>query len=177
MTVITGKPAPPLFRLTSGAVCAACWLLTSPAAAVEQAVGLGVPRVLSQQGQRLKVMVPVRSAPDDRATAASFLVRETEVPRGYDPLPAQDFTVMRPALTDYVLLQSGDIVESPEVSLVVSIAGDPQSPYRMDLEVPPASASAQRLESAPLARSARANRRLMTRQLSHPAGESDLPPK
>ncbi|HZH05245.1 MAG TPA: hypothetical protein VEY69_01085 [Lautropia sp.] len=177
MTVIAGKPAPLLFRLASGAVCVACWVLASPAAAVDQAVDLGVPTVLSQQGQRLKVMVPVRSAPHDRATAASFLVRETEVPRGYDALPAQDFTVMRPALTDYVLLQSGDIVHSPEVSLVVSVAGDPRSPYRMDLQVPPASASFERAESVPFASNARASRRLITRKLSGPTGELDLPPK
>jgi hypothetical protein len=99
------------------------------------------------------------------------------VPRGYDALPAQDFTVMRPALTDYVLLQSGDIVHSPEVSLVVSVAGDPRSPYRMDLRVPPASASFERAESVPFATRARASPRLITRKLSSPSGELDLPPK
>ena len=177
MKVITGKPAPLRCRVAAGAVCAACSVLPAPAAAADRSVDLGVPTVLSQQGQRLKVMVPIRSAPDDRATAASFLVRETEVPRGYDALPAQGFTVMRPALTDYVLFQSGDIVQSPEVSLVVSIAGDPRSPYRMDLQVPPASASSQGGAITPLATNAQSNRPLVTRKLRGPAGEPDLPPK
>ena len=121
----------------------------TPAGAVDQTVDFGAPTVLSQQGQRLKVVLPVQSAPDDRATAASFLVRETEVPQGYQALPAQDFTVMRPAMADYVVFQSGDVVTSPEVSLIVSVAGDPRSPYRMDLQVPPATASSRTAMATP----------------------------
>lgn len=160
------------------ALAAACVAFGSSAQAVDQTVDFGAPTVVSQQGQRLKVVVPVRSAQDDRATAASFLVRETEVPQGYHALPAQHFTVMRPAMADYVVFQSGEVVNSPEVSLVVSVAGDPRSPYRMDLQVPPASASSSRLAMSNRATGSRANSgALATRKLRGPVGEANLPPK
>jgi hypothetical protein len=177
MKAITGKLAPLTSRVAACAACALCIMLSQTAAAVDRPVELGAPAVLSQQGQRLKVMLPVRSAPDDRATAASFLVRETEVPRGYEALPAQDFTVMRPALADYVVLQSSGVLDSPEVSLVVSVAGDPRSPYRMDLQVPPASASGERTRPDPYAAVDRGGRSLLTRKLRGPPGQPDLPPK
>ncbi len=157
---------------------------TSPgsAAAVEQPVEFGAPTVLSQQGQRLKVVVPVRSAPDDRATAASFMVRETEVPQGFEPPPAQSFTVMRPAQSDYVLFQSGEIVRSPEVTLLVSVAGDSRSPYRMSLKVPPAHGGGDRVAMAGRASDrAQAGRAdgsgVATRRLRGPVARTDLPPK
>ena len=84
MKVVTTKQFAVITLAAAGAIFA------SPAGAVEQTVDFGSPTVLSQQGQRLKVVLPVRSALDDRATAASFMVRETEVPQGYQPLPAQD---------------------------------------------------------------------------------------
>lgn len=163
-------------------LAASCVAFGGTARAVDQTVDFGAPTVLSQQGQRLKVLVPVRSAPDDRATAASFLVRETEVPQGFQALPAQDFTVLRPARSDYVVFQSGDVVRSPEVTLLVSVAGDPRSPYRMDLKVPPASASADRLAisgAGSVARDSRAGKgsTLSTRKLRGPIGEANLPPK
>lgn len=168
----------PLARL---ALMAACVSSGGVAHAVDQAVDLGAPTVLSQQGQRLKIVVPVRSAPDDRATAASFLVRETEVPQGYRALPAGDFTVMRPAMADYVVFQSGDVVDAPDVSLIISVAGDPRSPYRMDVQVPPASASRTRLAMTGdrAVGSGRGTDRgaLVTRKLRGPVGEANLPPK
>lgn len=178
-------PAPLVARLGPALVAAAflAWAAShEPAGAVEQPVEFGAPTVLSQQGQRLKVVVPVRSAPDDRATAASFMVRETEVPQGFQPPPAQSFTVMRPAQSDYVLFQSGEIVRSPEVTLLVSVAGDSRSPYRMSLKVPPA-----RSGGDPVAVAGRASDRaqagrdggsgVATRRLRGPVGRSDLPPK
>jgi hypothetical protein len=175
MTVSIPKP------LAQVALAAACTAFCVTAQAVDQTVDFGAPTVVSQQGQRLKVVVPVMSAPDDRATAASFLVRETEVPQGFHALPAQDFTVMRPAQADYVVFQSGEVVHSPEVSLIVSVAGDPRSPYRMDLQVPPASASSNRLAlsgSRAGAGTRAANRgSLETRKLRGPVGEANLPPK
>ena len=161
------------------ALTAACAAFSGIALAVDQTVDFGAPTVVSQQGQRLKVVVPVRSAPDDRATAASFLVRETEVPQGFQALPAQGFTVMRPAMADYVVLQSGDVVSSPEVTLTVSVAGDPRSPYRMDLQVPPASASSNHLamSEAGAAKGRSNGAGLSTRKLRGPAGEANLPPK
>ena len=112
----------PLALAVSAALAATCIGVSGAALAVDQTVEFGAPTVTSEQGQRLKVVVPVRSAPDDRATAASFMVRETEVPQGYPAVATGGFTVMRPAKADYVVLQSGEIVNSPEVSLIVSVA-------------------------------------------------------
>jgi hypothetical protein len=151
------------------------------ALAVEQPVEFGAPTVLSQQGQRLKVVLPVRSAPDDeRATAASFLVRETEVEPRYGSVPPEGFTVMRPARADYMVLQSGGVVNAPRISVLMSVAGDPRSPYRMDLDVPPANASNQLAMSG-----ARGVGRwtgseqagVATRKLRGPVGDPTLPPK
>ena len=180
MTVSISKPCALAESSTLAAACfAACFVFAGAAQAVDQTVDFGVPTVTSQQGQRLKVVVPVRSAPDDRATAASFLVRETEVPQGYHAVSTEGFTVMRPAKADYVVFQSGEVVNSPEVSLVVSVAGDPRSPYRMDLQVPPASASSNRLAmSGARANGGRTDRgSLKTRKLRGPVGEAGLAPK
>jgi hypothetical protein len=171
MKVITRKPVALLTLL------AACAVFGSPAGAVEQTVDFGAPTVLSAQGQRLKVVVPVRSAADDRATAASFMVRETEVPQGHAALPAGGFTVMRPAASEYVVFQSGDVVRSPEVSLIISVAGDPRSPYRMDLQVPQAAAAQRPTEVAGSVAGAVSRASLATRKLRGPQGENDLPPK
>jgi hypothetical protein len=171
MKVITRKPAALLTLL------AACAVFGSPAGAVEQTVDFGAPTVLSAQGQRLKVVVPVRSAANDWATAASFMVRETEVPQGHAALPADGFTVMRPAASEYVVFQSGDVVRSPEVSLIISVAGDPRSPYRMDLQVPQVAAAQRPTEAAGSIAGAVDRASLATRKLRVPEGESDLPPK
>lgn len=161
------------------ALAATCLAFGGAAHAVDHTVEFGAPTVLSQQGQRLKVVVPVRSAPDDRATAASFMVRETEVPQGYPAVPAQGFTVMRPAMADYVVLQSDNLVNAPAVSLLLSVAGDPRSPYRMDLQVPPASASSNRLALSNAATAGRPGQRAAssTRKLHGPSGDPSLPPK
>ena len=170
MKVITRKP---LALLT---LVAACTAFSSPAGAVDQTVEFGAPTVLSAQGQRLKVVLPVKSAPNDWATAASFMVRETHLPQGHEPLPPSDFTVMRPAASDYVVFQSGDIVRASVVSLIISVAGEPRSPYRMDLQVP--QVATQRLAQAAVRYNGRnAGAGLSTRKIQAPAGEAHLPPK
>ena len=169
MKVINRKP------LAALAVATAVALASSPAGAVETSVEFGAPTVLSSQGQRLKVVLPVKSAPDDWATAASFMVRETEVPHGHAALPAGGFTVMRPAASDYVVFQSGDIVRAPEVSLIISVAGDPRSPYRMALQGPQASVAPAMAAAAGVERARRVA--MPTRRLHGPQGEDNLPPK
>lgn len=170
MKVINRKP------LAALAVATVAALAASPADAVENTVDFGAPTVLSAQGQRLKVVLPVKSAPEDWATAASFMVRETEVPQGHPALPAGGFTVMRPAASDYVVFQSGDVVRAPEVSLIISVAGDPRSPYRMDLQVPQAAAEPAVMGFAGADDRTRSVT-LPTRRLQGPQGESNLPPK
>ncbi len=163
--------------LAALAVATACALAASPAGAVENTVEFGAPTVLSAQGQRLKVVLPVKSAPDDWATAASFMVRETEVPQGHAALPAGDFTVMRPAASDYVVFLSGGVVRAPEVSLIISVAGDPRSPYRMDLQVPQAVTGPAMMGVAGSPGERAGPITLPTRRLQGPQGEHDLPPK
>ena len=174
--------------LRAGVLVAAALVLMAmtsrPAHAVDNSVKFGAPTVLSQQGQRLKVLLPVRSAPADRATAASFLVRESEVPQGHTPPAAADFTVLRPAQADYVVLQSAEIVRAPQVALLISVAGDPLSPYRMDLDVPNQGSALTPLAQAGGGEARRAGGRsgsdgsqVRTRKLVGPRGDSTLPPK
>ncbi len=174
--------------LRAGVLVAAALALTAmtsrPAGAVDSSVKFGAPTVLSQQGQRLKVLLPVRSAPNDRATAASFLVRESEVPQGHTPPVAADFSVQRPAQADYVVLQSAEIVRAPQVALLISVAGDPLSPYRMDLEVPSQGSAMAPLAQAGNGEARRSGSRgasdgsqVRTRKLTGPRGDSTLPPK
>ncbi len=168
-----------LARLALAAISSASGI---GAMAVEQPVEFGAPTVLSQQGQRLKIVLPVRSAPDDeRATAASFLVRETEVEPRYQPVAPEGFTVMRPARSDYMVLQSADVVNAPRISVLMSVAGDPRSPYRMDLDVPSASAATQvgMAGTRGVGRWTGAGQPgdIATRKLRGPAGDPTLPPK
>ena len=89
---------------------------------------------------------------------------------------AGDFTVMRPAASDYVVFQSGDVVRAPEVSLIITVAGDPRSPYRMDLQVPQAAFGTAAIDVAGEPPS-RQPRHLPTRRLHGPRASTDLPPK
>ncbi|MGE0313083.1 MAG: hypothetical protein AB7P21_15840 [Lautropia sp.] len=164
----------------TGLAIAAWALLTMQAAgAVEQPVAFGAPTVLSQQGQRLKVAIPMRTAPDDRATAAAFLVRSARAGEGFASPQPERFTVLRPADSPYVVFQSDEVVASPALSMTFSVAGDPNSPYRMDLRIPAdASGSLAALDSAGArAGDGSATRSLRTRRVAGKRAPTDLPPK
>lgn len=150
-----------------------------PAAAVEQAVTFGTPAVLSQQGQRLKVVVPVRAAANDRATAAAFLVRSANAAPGFAAPDVEGFTVMKPDASPYLILQSDEIVRTPRLTMMISVAGDPQSPYQMDLTIPPATATLAALAvgDGDPRRASKAAQRTGTRRILTPAGPADLPAK
>lgn len=107
-----------------------------PASAVESSLTFGEPIVMSAQGQRLKVLLPFETELGDRATAVAFMVEKAEVPDGYAAPRADRFTVMRPDSTPYVIFHSGETLHAPTIMLTVSVAGDPQSPYQMRLNVP-----------------------------------------
>lgn len=170
------------FSLATGALvlAAVALLATQAASAVEQRVEFGAPTVLSQQGQRLKVAVPFRTAPEDRATAAAFLVRATTANGGFTAPQAASFTIMRPDETPYVVFQSAEIVDAPELSMTFSVAGDPNSPYRMDLKIPvDASGSLAALDGGVRngAGSGSSGKSLRTRHVAGKRAPTDLPPK
>lgn len=147
-----------------------------PASAVESPVNFGEPIVLSQQGQRLKVLLPFDTAPNDRATAVAFLVEGAEAPEGYTPPTPARFTVMRPDDSPYVIFHSTEDVNSPTLSLTVSVMGDENSPYQMNLNIPGAG-SPTMLTGADGRRAGRMGHNNSFRKLRGPVGRTDLPPK
>lgn len=110
---------------------------TKTARAAEPSITFGAPTVLSARGQRLKVAIPVtRENGERRLSAASFLIETVQAPNGLVPPNAGSFTVLRPARGHYVVFQSSDIIDAPALSLRFTVAGDPRSPYQMDLKIP-----------------------------------------
>lgn len=119
------------------AACAALW--GSPAAA--GTIDLGDPSVQSQQGQRLRVAVPYGSAPGEPVSASRFSVESIETPQGYRAPAADQFTVLKSARRNVVILQSDRPVDAPEVTLAVRVAGQPGPAQVFRLPVPQAKAS------------------------------------
>lgn len=109
-----------------------------PARAAEPSLSFGAPTVMSARGQRLKVAIPIRREGGARLSAAAFLIERVEAPTGLEPPAATAFTVLRPARASYVVFQSAEIVDAPALSLRFTVAGDPKSPYQMDLKIPDA---------------------------------------
>jgi len=107
-----------------------------PAQAVEYPVNFGEPVVLSERGQPLKVLLPFEGTPNDRATAAAFLVENAEVPDGFRAPVARNFVIMRPDASPYVIFHSEEDVTAPQILLTVNVMGDPNSPYQMRLSIP-----------------------------------------
>ena len=107
-----------------------------PARASAPSVTFGAPTVLSARGQRLKVAVPVRREGTERLSAASFLIEKVQAPTGQAAPSVEGFTVLRPERGGYVVFQSSEIVDAPTLSLRFTVAGDPKSPYQMDLRIP-----------------------------------------
>jgi hypothetical protein len=152
--------------------------ISPPVSAVEEAKTFGAPTVLSARGQRLKVVLPVTDGAGDRSSAVTYFVERTQAASGYDSPAAAGFTVMRPDRSPYVVFQSEEVVDAPAVSLTFTVAGDPRSPYQMDLAIPAASFS----QPEPLARVAAAGRgagvpAIGVRRIDGPPPRKDLPPK
>lgn len=154
--------------------------ISLPASAVDYPVEFGEPIVLSQQGQRLKVLLPFQTAPNDRATAAAFLVEKAEVQGEFKAPEPRQFTVMRPDSSPYVIFQSKQDVHAPSILLTVSVAGDEKSPYQMRLNIPAGQASGNTMLAG--ADSLRGARRVVPgqnsfRRVQPPVARTDLPPK
>ena len=125
MALATGAA---LFAMASGRM--------KPAHAAGPPISFGAPTVLSARGQRLKVAIPLRHEGPGRLSAASFLVEQAQVPAGLLAPTVEGFTVLRPEHGRYVVFQSAEIVEASTLSLRFTVAGDPLSPYQMDLRIP-----------------------------------------
>lgn len=121
---------------TGAALFAMATAQVKPARAAEPSITFGAPTVLSARGQRLKVAVPVNREGSSRLSAASFLIETVQAPQGLPAPTADGFTVLRPARGAYVVFQSNEIVDAPALSLRFTVAGDPRSPYQMDLRIP-----------------------------------------
>ncbi len=153
-----------------------------PASAVEHSLNFGAPIVLSQQGQRLKVLLPFETEPYDRATAVAFMVDKAEVPEGFKAPSAPGFTVMRPDESPYVILHSAEQIDAPLAMLTVSVAGDPASPYQMRVEIPANNTigtgfNAAKGENVQGLRRAAASQKNSFRRVPTPVVRHDLPPK
>ncbi len=121
---------------TGAAVFAMASSQARPVRSAEPTVSFGAPTVLSARGQRLKVAIPVRREGAYRLSAASFLIETVLAPEGVPAPSVEGFTVLRPEVGSYVVFQSNEIIEAPTLSLRFTVAGDPKSPYQMDLKIP-----------------------------------------
>ncbi|MDO4904224.1 MAG: hypothetical protein Q4A16_01500 [Lautropia sp.] len=156
--------------------------ISLPTAAVEHALQFGEPIVLSQQGQRLKVLLPFETAPHDRATAVAFMVEKAEVPDGFRAPTPSAFTIMRPDETPYVILHSAEQLDAPNAMLTVSVAGDPSSPYQLRVDIPAndtigTGSAGQDARSIQGLRRAVVSQKNGFRRVPTPTIRNDLPPK
>lgn len=138
-----------LRRLALRPLLATGALLWAGAAAAAPTLDLGDPSVLSQQGQRLKIVMPYGSAPGERVSPMRFEVVSVQVPEGFVAPAADDFTLSSPGQRNLVFLQSREPVDAPEVVLTVRVADQPDGTHTWRIGVPPAIAAAP--QAAPAA--------------------------
>lgn len=134
----------------------ASFLATAPCTAAAQApasesIDLGVPSVLSQRGQRLRIAVPFGSAPGARVAATRFTVAAVDVPSGFEPPRADDFVVLMPERRNVVILQSKAPMDASSASIELRVAGQP--PARFDVVIPPVRYAADNSAATPAATS------------------------
>ncbi len=110
-------------------------LLCAIGFATAQAATLGEARVLSQQGQRLKVAVPVQTAAGERMPVMRFSVASATLSNG-NKLSAEHFTVSGAERGNTVYLQSREVVNAAKVKLVLDVANEPAARGQFDLSVP-----------------------------------------
>jgi hypothetical protein len=140
-------PVPPLHRRTLGPILAAALLASSAGLAgattspAQPALDLGAPSIQSQQGQRLKLMMPFGSAPGEPVSATRFEVVSVHAPPGFPAPAASGFTISKPASRNLVLLQSREAIEAPELTVTVRVADQPEGVQTWKIGVPPARAS------------------------------------
>ena len=107
----------------------------------QPALDLGAPSVLSQQGQRLKLIVPFDSGPGEPVSATRFEVVSVQAPAGFAAPDATGFTIAKPSSRNLIVLQSRELIEAPELTVTVRVANQPEGVQTWTLGVPPALAS------------------------------------
>ncbi|MEZ5658579.1 MAG: hypothetical protein R3E83_08620 [Burkholderiaceae bacterium] len=106
--------------------------LAMPAMAIDP----GDARVLSQQGQRLKVELAYASEPGEPISAVSFSVLAATAPAGsFSPSPHL-FTIMQPESSNRVILQSAEPVSAGQIELVLGLGVEPGRKVLYKLNIP-----------------------------------------
>ncbi|RPH45329.1 MAG: hypothetical protein EHM87_06775 [Burkholderiales bacterium] len=111
------------------------------ASAGQPMLDLGAPSVHSQQGQRLKLLMPFGSAPGEPVSVTRFEVVSVQAPAGFAAPDAAGFTISKPPSRNLVLLQSREPIEAPELTVTVRVADQPEGMQTWKIGVPPALAS------------------------------------
>ena len=155
------RPPRPAFAAVSAVLLAAATTMPMGAAA-SQAIDLGDPSVLSQQGQRLAIALPYGSAPGERISVTRFEVVSVRAPDGWAAPDPLGFSLAKPARRNLVYLRSREAVDAPELELTVRVVEQPDSLQTFTVRLPPARAALpETAEPAAVpvpARSARAER-------------------
>jgi hypothetical protein len=107
-------------------------LIAAPAAAVEP----GEARVLSLQGQRLKVEIPYASAPGEPVSVVRFSVVAAGDPSGQVTLGADTFALLQPEASNRVILRSAEPVNADRIDLVLGLGEQPGRQVLYRLVVP-----------------------------------------
>jgi hypothetical protein len=136
-----GRPGrPSAGRLLSAALLAVT--CSAPALAQEGALDLGDPSVHSQRGQRLKLVLPFGSTPGERVSPTRFEVVSVRAPEGWTAPDPGAFTISKAARRNLVYLQSRELVDAPELTVAIRVAGQPGEPQAWKFTVPAAQATA-----------------------------------
>ncbi|MEZ5650986.1 MAG: hypothetical protein R3E87_10605, partial [Burkholderiaceae bacterium] len=120
----------PTTRRTTRVIAA---LALTACAAPALAIDLDEARVLSRQGQRLKVEIAYASDPGEPVSAVRFSVVAARAEEGsFSPSP-QLFTIMQPESSNRVILQSAEVVRAGQIDLVLGLGTQPgrQVLYRL----------------------------------------------
>ena len=124
------RSGPPAVRHLAAALVGAS--LAAPVAAVDP----GEARVLSLQGQRLKVEIPYASAPGEPVSVVSFSVVAAAAPTGDQTLGAGDFELLQPEASNRLILRSAEAVNADRIDLVLGLGEQPGRQVLYQLVVP-----------------------------------------
>jgi hypothetical protein len=136
-----GRPGRP----TAGGLLAAALLAAAcggPAMAQQGELDMGDPSVQSQRGQRLKLVLPFGSAPGERVSPTRFEVVSVRAPEGWQAPDPGTFTISKAARRNLVYLQSRELVDAPELTVAIRVAGQTGDTQTWRFAVPPAQATA-----------------------------------
>ncbi|MFZ4758473.1 MAG: hypothetical protein ACOYLX_09935 [Burkholderiaceae bacterium] len=116
--------------------------LVPAVSAASTAVDIGELSVLSQRGQKLKLVVPYGSAPGERVSVTRFEVVSVEAPTGFRAPDPAGFSFAKPERRNLVILQSREPIDAPRLLVTVRVVDQPDSEQTFRVAVPPARASA-----------------------------------